>query len=232
MLLNFLLNLKNGPIEESLLILLFSVVSIFLAFPIHEFAHALSAYLLGDKTAKYQGRLTLNPLVHLDWHGFLCLVILGFGWAKPVQFDPRNFKNRRLGTALTAAAGPLSNLIFALIAFAVAAMMEPADFVQAMTFSTAQGWIQTFFVMLGSYNIMFALFNLIPVPPMDGSKLVGEALPLKYRIKYYNLEQYHYFLVLAIIVIINTTDYFDVALRWLSDTFFGFWYPLIGGLLA
>ena len=88
MLLNFLLNLKNGPIEESLLILLFSVVAVFLAFPIHEFAHGFTSFLLGDKTAKYQGRLTLNPLVHLDLYGFLSLVILGFGWARPVQFDP------------------------------------------------------------------------------------------------------------------------------------------------
>ena len=157
------------PLYMLLLELLFSVVALLLVFPVHEFAHGIVAHLLGDPTAKYQGRLTLNPLAHIDLKGFLFLLIFGFGWAKPVQIDPRYFKNRRLGMILTSAAGPLSNVIFCLITYTVFGILQVYALQNGIDWL---GYFSVLFYYMAIYNATFAVFNLIPFPPLDGSKIL------------------------------------------------------------
>ena len=157
---------------------------IFLILPLHEFAHAWAAYKLGDDTASYQGRMTLNPLAHVDPIGAVLLLFTGFGWAKPVPIDPRKFNRKhsmRFGVAITALAGPLSNLIAALIGMILLQffMLSGAyrDFLiayyansGALTGGAMIYYILSFFIHI---NIGLCVFNLIPIPPLDGSKIVG-----------------------------------------------------------
>lgn len=213
------------PLTTALLYTLYSVVSVLLIFPVHECAHGLGALIMGDKTAKYQGRLTLNPLAHIDPFGFLMLLILGFGWAKPVQFDPRNFKNRRWGTIVTAAAGPLSNVIFAFICFFLWALLSTISYYNDITWL---GYFSTLFSFMATYNASFAVFNLIPVPPLDGSKILGELLPIKLRFRYYNLERYSYIIFLVLILALNRTG----ILRILSNALLNLFVPLVDLLLG
>src|SRR4051812_6304647 len=138
-------------------------------FPVHEFSHALAAYRLGDSTAKYMGRLTLNPLAHLDPFGALLIFLVGFGWAKPTPYNPYNVRGGKTGEVIIAVAGPISNLVLA-IAAAV-----PLRYIYAtgMVVPDILVNVLTTFVML---NVILAIFNLIPIPPLDGSKLLYAAM--------------------------------------------------------
>ncbi len=147
--------------ENPLLFLVFVLVFLF-TLSIHEFSHALAAHLLGDPTPERANRLTLNPLAHVDIIGFLALVTVGFGWGKPVPFNPYNLKYPRWGSAMVAAAGPISNLlsgtVFALLARFVGPML-------------GQGNLLVLFLVYGAMlNFLLMIFNLIPLPPLDGSK--------------------------------------------------------------
>jgi len=141
------------------------LVSIVLALTIHEFSHALVGGWCGDKTAEREGRLTLNPLAHIDWVGFLPLLLLGFGWAKPVPFNPYNLRNPKWDSVKIALAGPISNLLLAFISALV------------LRFLLGQGWVATdnllvaFLFLNILINLFLLFFNLIPVHPLDGSKL-------------------------------------------------------------
>ncbi|HVM90684.1 MAG TPA: site-2 protease family protein [Verrucomicrobiae bacterium] len=150
--------------------LLFAVLIAALVFTlsVHEAAHAWVGYLLGDSTAKRMGRLTLNPLAHLDPMGFLMLLIVGFGYAKPVPFNPYNLKYPRWGPALIAAAGPLSNLLFGIICSVVYGFMEPV--------LGGENLLVLALWFLGHINFALMIFNLIPLPPLDGSKALLAAL--------------------------------------------------------
>ncbi len=177
-----LYSILNGGVSfsEVIIELLASLLVVMVVLPFHELAHGFVAYKLGDNTAKIQGRLTLNPLSHLDYLGAACIILIGFGWAKPVPVNPRNFKNPKKDMALVALAGPMANLLAAL----VGALL----YVATLTFAAylpngLVAFVMTFFVYYVSVNIGLAVFNLIPLPPLDGSKILGAFLSDRNYIK-------------------------------------------------
>ena len=161
-----------------LLDLLISVPVVLVALTFHEFSHGFVAYKLGDPTAKYMGRLTLNPLKHLDPIGTLCMVLCHFGWAKPVPVDMRQFKNPKRGMAICALAGPLSNLLlgfFGAFVYWLLLLIFPGIIYHP--------YLIYFLSLFPVLNIYLAIFNMIPLPPFDGSRVLTAFLPDKYYIK-------------------------------------------------
>ncbi len=161
---------------------------VFMILPLHEYAHAWAAHKLGDDTASYQGRMTLNPLAHIDPMGVICMLLFGFGWAKPVPIDPTRFDRKhsiRFGVAMTALAGPVSNLIAALIGKIILGFYQCTpyftDYMEQMTesgefeftLSATPMIIYYFLYIFVTVNISLAIFNLLPIPPLDGSKVIG-----------------------------------------------------------
>jgi len=163
------------------------IVVVVMAITIHEYSHALSAFWLGDDTAKNAGRLSLNPISHLDPIGALMLLIVHIGWAKPVPINPYRFKNMKTGTALTAAAGPASNFIMAII-FALCLRLFGSFSYNPMTASSFQvsmiSIVGNFLFYAVLINLALGLFNLIPLPPLDGSKILGGFLSDEMYFKY------------------------------------------------
>lgn len=169
-----------GSVIAQILSTLFIIVCIL---PLHECAHGWMAVKLGDMTPKYDKRITLNPLASIDPMGALCLLLFGYGWAKPVQVNPRNFKNPKAGMAIVALAGPLSNIIAAL----VGAMI----FVPLAIFGGNNILVNFALAFLSSYiviNISLATFNLIPLPPLDGSRIVAAFLSDRAMYMYYKYQ--------------------------------------------
>lgn len=158
-------------ISEQPLAALIFLCAIVIALSVHEFSHALVGYLQGDHTAQREGRLTLNPLAHIDWMGLLTLLFFGFGWGRPVPFNPYNLKYPRFGPLFVALAGPVSNLVL----FFLSAGLFRA-LVSFTTLSEANLLIH-FLLLLGYLNVGLMLFNLIPIPPLDGSRLLDLLLP-------------------------------------------------------
>lgn len=173
-------NLISNPLQ-----FLEFLVALLVAITIHEFAHAWVAYLYGDSTAKSQGRLTLNPLAHLDLLGTIFLLIAGFGWGKPVMVNPNNFKNPKLDNLTVSLAGPISNLVL-------------ATFIGLIyRFFNFPVIIDQFLILIIFYNLVLMIFNLIPIPPLDGSKILS--LFLKEE-TYLYLQQIGITLLFAIII--------------------------------
>lgn len=164
-----LFNLLSNPI-----LLIPVMAAIIIAFTIHEFAHALAAELLGDETPKNLGRLTLNPLSHVHWLGFLLLLVAGFGWGKPVPFNANRLKNPKWGSAIIGLAGPFSNLIMAIISVLVIYALN------ATVGINPNSLLAVFLIFLYQFNVILMIFNLIPIPPLDGSKLLFALIPDKY----------------------------------------------------
>lgn len=174
------------------------VIVLLIAFTIHELAHALTADYLGDPTPRNMGRITLNPLKHLDPFGTLMLIIAGFGWAKPVMVNPMNMRgNPRTSMAIVAAAGPLSNILMALLT-ALVFRLGLVDF--SMFPST--GNLPSLSFVLSNFiwiNLILAFFNLIPVPPLDGSKILFAILPGELVFRLRPLEQYGFIILMLLI---------------------------------
>ncbi len=172
-----------------------------LSLSVHESAHGYVSYKLGDPTARNLGRITLNPLKHFDVFGFICMVVARVGWAKPVPVNPRYYKNPRVGMALTAAAGPAANLLLAF--FGVFGAELSYRLVLNLTLgggdATLAITVFNFFYYLAISNISLAVFNLIPVPPFDGSRIVYVFLPPKY---YFGIMKYERYIMLAMLVLV------------------------------
>ena len=167
--------------------IMWAVVVLF-ALSIHEMAHGFAAYKLGDPTAKYDGRLSLNPLRHLDPIGALSMLLFGFGWAKPVMVNPNYFKNFKRDSAITALAGPLSNIIVAYIGMLLWVHLLPV---------ANSTYLAIFLRIFITLNINLAVFNLIPIPPLDGSKIFLHLLPPRI---YYEIMRYERFGFIILII--------------------------------
>ena len=186
--------------REGLISFLYFLPALLISLSVHEFAHAFMAYKLGDRSQKALGRMTLNPLAHIDWWGFLCIVLFGFGWGKPVIVDDRNFKNRAKGNMLTALAGPMSNLLMGVlftVILKICMMLGLVDF----AISTTSGNVITNMLVLSiQFNVIFGIFNMLPIPPFDGSKVLFYFLPQKFKGIMYTLETYSFYIILIFII--------------------------------
>ena len=177
----------------SMLLFVMSGVACLICLTVHELSHGLAAYKLGDPTAKLNGRLTLNPLSHVDWIGLFLLLAVGVGWAKPVPVDPRNFREPRKGMAMTALAGPLSNFVLALVSLGIGSLL----FHFGPT-SQPVAYILLFLCQLSVLNVGLGLFNLIPIPPLDGSRVVEMFLPERAHRWVIRYERY---LIVAVVLL-------------------------------
>jgi len=179
--------------------LLYRLPAVFIGFSFHEFAHAYVANLLGDDTAKLRGRMTLDPMAHIDPIGIIMLIIFRFGWAKPVPINPYNFKNRKKGTILVSLAGPVMNFFIAFITLLI-----------YMTIYYRLGFmnkiIENILINIYFINIGLGIFNLIPLPPLDGSKILAGFLPNKVEYNFFRYEQYFYIL-LILLIFTNSINY-------------------------
>ncbi len=169
---------------------------VFCATPLHEFAHALIAVKLGDDTPRLRGRLTINPMAHIDKRGALMIFLFGFGYAKPVEVRMRSFKKPKRDMAIVALAGPVCNL---LQAFVTLFIYNALDYFSMKSGNTGLAYMGLFFFYAALININLAVFNLLPVPPLDGSRLVTALLPSKY---YYKIMQYERYIMIGLFVLL------------------------------
>ncbi len=188
--------LRSGDIRTAFVTLALSLPAIVLCLSAHEAAHGGVAYLLGDRTARDYGRVTLSPLAHIDPWGFICLLLFGFGWARPVPVNVSNFKNKRLGMALTALAGPLANLLTAFIACGLFIWIFPKADISTNPFAYT---VALFFRIVISMSVGLCVFNLIPVHPLDGSRVVDAFMPFSWSMK---LQKYQQIIMLVFIMML------------------------------
>lgn len=201
---------------QALLTALRSLLCVLLCLTVHETCHGLTAYALGDPTAKSQHRLSLNPLHHIDWLGLASMLICGFGWAKPVPVDMRYFKNPKAGMALTALAGPISNFLLALLSLFGASViyrMNPANGIAI--------WLFYFLLNLSQLSIGLGLFNLIPIPPLDGSKVLFSLLPERAYLILMRYERYGMMVLLLLM-------WLDIGSSYLSNGIYAVYSWMVG----
>lgn len=238
---------------ETVVYYLLSAIAALIALTVHEYCHGYAAYKLGDDTAKNFGRLTLNPLNHIDPYGAICMVLFHIGWAKPVPVNARNFKNPKKDFAITAAAGPLSNLILgffsALLYLVVLTVASNSDIeFKSFTYYLVVN-ILNFIFIFHSVNVGLGLFNLLPIPPFDGSRLLNVILPPKTYFEIMKYERKIYYGVLAWLLfgdyaargvrmipivakspvlywfsgILSLSDMLGTVMSWVSGLMFSFW---------
>lgn len=238
---------------DRLMYYLLSAVAALIALTVHEYCHGYAAYKLGDETAKNFGRLTLNPLKHLDLYGTICMVLFHIGWAKPVPINSRNFKDPKKGFAITAAAGPAANIIIAFISAFVYLLVYAL--VKDLTFTSRNftfyflSNLLSFIFIFHSVNIGLGLFNLLPIPPFDGSRLMYVFLPPKAYFAVMKHERKIYYVVLAWLLlgdyaargmrmipiiansrilyklcgVLSLSNMLSTVIEWVSDLMFAFW---------
>lgn len=213
----WLAQLQFGYVGEILIVVLASLLCI----TFHECSHGFVAYKLGDPTAKRQGRLSLNPIKHIDIFGLIMMAVFKFGWAKPVPVDMRYFRNPKTGMALVAIAGPLSNILLAYVALLIRAI------VIFFLYGTAAGSIIiTFLEYVALLSIGLAIFNIIPIPPLDGSKVLNAVLPNKIYYKVMQYERIGMLLLLAVMYLGVLDVPLFAARTFVTDLLSGLaWFP-------
>ena len=178
---------------DSDMLFLFRIPTLIAALTIHEYAHARAAVAMGDPTPKFLGRVTLNPIPHIDPIGLLLLFIAGFGWAKPVEVNHRNFRDGRKGMFVVSLAGAGANIALGFVAWFLLMLLGELNLIGMV-------WQKTLW-QLYRYNLMFAVFNLIPIPPLDGSKVLMSLLPGHLAYQYQKLEPYGNYILIALVLI-------------------------------
>ena len=193
--LGYLQNLLQALDMDSMLDAVLRVVAVLLCMTVHETCHGLAAYRLGDPTAKSMHRLSFNPLRHIDWLGLAMMFFAGFGWAKPVPVDPRYFKKPKEGMAVTALAGPVSNLLLAALAIGISKVIY-----LYVPYTAALDVLFVFLLyILAPLSVGLGLFNLLPIPPLDGAKVLGALLPDETYFRLMRYERYGMILLMAVL---------------------------------
>lgn len=198
-----MINIHN--VIEMLIIAAVTILSI----TVHEFSHGYVSYLLGDETPKIYRRLTLNPLKHLDIIGAICLAIFHFGWAKPVPINPGYYKNKKIGVLVVSLAGPLSNIILAFIATVLYLFLPYKN-----------EYVNLALLILVSLNFSLAIFNMLPIPPLDGSRIVSILLPQRARNKYNAFEKYSPFVLFCLFLIPKLGNILTIFIDLVSQLIF------------
>ncbi len=193
MLLDLLYSRGSFSLETLFSTFLSYAMVILLALPVHELAHGYVADRMGDHTARWNGRLTMNPFAHLDLMGTLMIFLFGFGYAKPVPVNPRNFRNYKTGMALTALAGPASNLLMAFLSLLILRL-----FYLFLPAGLALNIAYIFFRRFALINVSLAVFNLLPIPPLDGFRIVANVLPPKWS---YFVDRYQMYITLVVMAL-------------------------------
>ncbi len=211
MLLQFIENRGNMDVIDVLFMVIAYTFIVLVMLPVHELAHALAADLCGDQTARWHGRLTLNPFAHLSLYGTLMIVLFGFGYAKPVPINPRNFRHPRRDTIFVSLMGPASNLLMAILSAGIYKLCT-----LFVTDVTVLGILS--FVLLGvlmSVNVSLAVFNLLPIPPLDGSRLWSSLLPGRWS---YTIERYSRQIMIVMFVLL-AMGVLSGPIAWLNRLF-------------
>lgn len=211
---HYLNNLWEALDFGSLWDMLLRLAAVLLCLTVHETCHGLAAYALGDPTARQAHRLSLNPLRHIDWFGLLMMFLAGFGWAKPVPVNPNYFKKPKQGMALTALAGPMSNFLLALIMLLAARI-----FCDVASYSEANQRILDFILMVAILSIGLGLFNLVPIPPLDGSKVLFAVLPDRAYDQLMRYERYGMLVLFALVFFDVGSNALSQAISWVFDLF-------------
>ncbi len=211
---NSLADLWNSLDFSAILYALTRVAAVLLCLSVHETAHGFAAWVLGDPTARGRQRLSLNPLKHIDWFGLAAMLLVGFGWAKPVPVDPNQMKHPKSGMAFTALAGPVSNLLLSVLLFFAAGLVYRHG-------PTTIFPLFSFLVMTATLSIGLGLFNLIPIPPLDGGKVLFALLPEHLYWKLLRYERYGILLVYALVFFGALDGFLNTAIATVVSFIFG-----------
>ena len=211
---HYLSNLWSALDFGSMLDMVLRLAAVLLCLTVHETCHGLAAYALGDPTARRAHRLSLNPLRHIDWFGLLMMFAAGFGWAKPVPVNPNYFKKPKQGMALTALAGPVSNFLLALLTLLAARI-----FCDVAAYSETNQRILDFLLMVAVLSIGLGLFNLVPIPPLDGSKVLFAVLPDRTYDWLMRNERYGMLLLFALVFFDVGSNALSKTIHWVFDLF-------------